>query len=86
MQQQAKKMQKKLQNIHIESEEEGVTVVINGQLEVQSVKISDEAYQKGVGTLEKTILYAMQKGLKKAQEVAAQNMQEMFGGLGLPNM
>ncbi|MDP2625227.1 MAG: YbaB/EbfC family nucleoid-associated protein [Candidatus Peregrinibacteria bacterium] len=82
LQKQAKEIKKKLKNIHIEAEENGVTITLNGEQEVISVKINDEA-MKDKGQLEKSILSALQKGLKKAQEIAAVNMKDIMGQMGL---
>lgn len=86
MQQEAKKIQKKLDNIHIEAEDAGVTITINGNMQVLSVSISDEAWSKGKGNVELGTKNAIAKGMKKAQEVAAANMKDIMGGMGLPDM
>jgi DNA-binding protein YbaB len=87
LQKQAKDVKKKLKNIHIEAEEEGIKIVINGEQEIISVEISEEAMQDRA-KLEKAVLNCMQKGTKKAQEVAAVNMKEVMDqlGLGMPGM
>lgn len=82
LQKQAKEIKKKLKNIHIEAEDGGVTVTVTAEQEVVSVKISDEAMQDK-GKLEKALLNALQKGLKKAQEIAAVNMKDIMGQMGL---
>lgn len=84
LQAQAKQIKKKLENIHIEAEEGGVTVVIDGNLEIISVSISDDAWSKGKRHVEESTKTATKKGLKKAQEVAASNMQDVLGSMGLP--
>ncbi len=86
MQQEAKKIQKKLENIHIEAEEGGIVVTINGNMQVLSVQITDEAWNKGKGHVETATKNAIAKGTKKAQEVAATNMKDIMGGMGLPDM
>jgi len=87
LQKQAKEIKKKLKNIHIEAEEEGVKITVNAEQEVISVEISDEAMQDKT-KLEMNLLKCLQKGLKKAQEVAAVNMKDIMGqmGLDLPGM
>lgn len=84
LQQQANQIKKKLENIHVEAEDGGVTVVIDGNMTVIRVEISDEAWAKGKEHICISTKNATQKGLKKAQEVAASNMQEMMGSMGLP--
>lgn len=86
MQKMAKDIQKKLGNIHVEAEEEGVIIVIDGNLKVVSVQITEEAYEKGVEHLQISIQKAIDKGMKKAQEIAAQNMKDLMGGMGMPSI
>ena len=82
LQKQAKDVKKKLSNIHIEAEEDGVKITINGEQEIISVEISNEAMQDKT-QLENTLLACMKKGLKKSQEVAAVNMKEIMDQMGL---
>ncbi len=87
LQKQAKDIKKKLKNIHIEAEEEGVKITINGEQEPVSVEISEDAL-KDKKKLEASILSALKKGLKKSQEVAAVNMKDVMSemGMNLPGM
>jgi len=78
---QAKEIEKKLKKIHVEAEEAGVSVVVNGKQELVSVTISDEL-AGDPRRIEKNIVAAMGRANKKAQEVSAQEMQSMMGGLG----
>jgi len=78
-------MQKKLANIHIEAEHEGVFIVINANMEVISTTIQDDAWERGKKHVETAYVEAFKKGMKKAQEVAAENMQEILGSMGLPS-
>ncbi|EKD92519.1 MAG: hypothetical protein ACD_28C00410G0005 [uncultured bacterium] len=82
LQKQAKDVKKKLQNIHIEAEENGVVITISGEQEPVAVKISDEAMQDKA-KLETSVLNAMKKGMKKAQEVASVNMKEIMEEMGM---
>ncbi|MFA5843119.1 MAG: YbaB/EbfC family nucleoid-associated protein [Candidatus Gracilibacteria bacterium] len=82
LQKQAKEIKKKLKNIHIEAEENGVTVVLTAEQEMISVKISEEAMQNRE-KLEKSVMNAMQKALKKSQEIASANMKEVMGQMGM---
>ncbi len=87
LQKQAKEVKKKLKNIHIEAEEGGFKIIINAEQEPISVEISDEA-MNDKKKLEESILSAIKKGFKKAQEVAAVNMKDIMGqmGMDLPGM
>lgn len=82
LQKKAKKIKAKLSKIHIEAEENGVKVVINGEQEPVKVEINEEAMEDK-GKLEVSLLSAMKKGMKKAQEVAAVNMKEVMDAMGM---
>lgn len=84
IQKQAKGIKKDLKNIHIEAEEGGVTITFNAEMEVVSVQISDEAMQNGKKSLEGKIEKAIGKGLKKAQQIAAEKMKGIMGEMGMP--
>ncbi|MBP7899068.1 MAG: YbaB/EbfC family nucleoid-associated protein [Candidatus Gracilibacteria bacterium] len=82
LQKEAKTIKKELANIHIEAEEDGVIVTINAEMEVMDVKISDEALQNKV-SLEKSLVKAFNKGLKKGQEIAAEKMKGVMSMMGM---
>ena len=64
-----------------------VTVAVNGKMEVLSVRIEKEAVDKDdVEMLQDLVLAAVNEALKKAQEMAAAEMQKATGGLGLPGL
>lgn len=86
MQQEAKKMQKKLKTLHIESEENGVTVIMDATMEIVDILITDDAWSQGKDPVRASLKTAVQKATKKAQEVAADNMKDIMGSMGLPNM
>lgn len=86
LQQQAKQIQSKLENLHIEAEVEGCTVVIDAAMNIIDMQISDDAWGRGKKVVEVSIKEATQKAMKKAQQVAAENMKDVMGGLGLPNI
>jgi DNA-binding protein YbaB len=88
LQQQAQKIQEELSNTHIEAEMDGVVVTIDGQLKVVSTIIEDTNIMKDQARLEKAITDAINKGMKKAQEIAAERMRGVMGqmGLNLPGM
>lgn len=84
LQKQAKQIKKDLKNLHIEAEVEGVKVVINGEQEVVEVNVSDEMLKpENKAAMEKALLAAFNKAIKKSQEVAAEKMRDMMGGLGM---
>lgn len=85
MQKEARRIKKQLANTHIEAEHEGVKVVINGEQEVVEIEINDEALQDKK-KLEKNLLQAFNKAIKKSQQVGAEMMKEVMGDLNLPGM
>ncbi len=88
LQQQAQKIQEELSNTHIEAEVDGIVVTIDGQLKVVSTVIEDSSILKDQSRLEKALTDAINKGMKKAQEIAADRMRGVMGqmGLNLPGM
>ena len=60
-----------------------VTVQITGELKIKSIKIDPEQVDlNDIGELEHWIEIAVRDGLAKAQEVAAEKMKPLMGGLG----
>jgi DNA-binding protein YbaB len=79
----AKEIQKKLKNIHIEADEDNVTITISAEQEVVKVEIKDETIDAGMKKkLESNLLSAFNKAIKKSQAVAAENMKGILGELG----
>lgn len=77
MRDQAMEMQKKLAQIKITVERGGVIVVMTADQKV--VAISGE-------TDHEKIKEAVNEALKQSQQVAAEEMKPLMGGLGLPGM
>ena len=79
-------LQMRLGQISAEGESGGgmVKFKINGQMEVQSCKIIDEA-MKDRELLEDLIASACNQALKKVREAVAEETQKMAGSLGLPS-
>ncbi len=64
-----------------------VTIVITGQQKLQSVKISPEVMSAGdVEMLQDMIVAAVNEAIDKSQELAANRMSALTGGLGLPGL
>ena len=60
-----------------------VTVQITGELKIKSIKIDPTQVDlDDIGELEHWIEIAVRDGLAKAQEVAAEKMKPLMGGLG----
>ena len=84
MQKQAKAIKKDLKKIHIEAEENGVIVVVTGEQEIISIHIPDELMSpESKGKLQKSIMEALQKAMKKSQAIAAEKMKVVMGDMGL---
>ena len=69
--------------IEVVAGEGSVTVQITGELKIKSVKLDPELIDfDDVEELEHWIEIAVRDGLAKAQEVAAEKMKPLMGGLG----
>jgi DNA-binding YbaB/EbfC family protein len=89
LQQQLLKAQEELASLNVEASSGGgvVTVVMNGQLQIQSVKISKEVVNpEEVEMLEDLVLTAVKEAQAKAQEAAAKKMGGLTGGLKIPGL
>jgi len=83
------KAQEELAEAIIEASSGGgaVTVTVNGQQQILSVKISPEAIDPGdVEMLEDLVLAAVNEALTKSQELAAKRMGKLTGGLNIPGL
>ena len=89
MQQRLLKAQEELGNETVEGSAGGgaVTIVMNGHKQVQSVKIDPAAVDpEDVETLEEMILSAIGDASAKAEQLAAQRMGALTGGLKIPGL
>jgi DNA-binding YbaB/EbfC family protein len=80
-----RKAQKSLakQIIEVEAGDGAVVVQINGELKVKSIKIDPEMVDlNDIGELEHWLEIAIRDGMQKAQEIAAETMKPLMGGLG----
>jgi hypothetical protein len=83
------KAQQELADITVEASSGGdaVKVTINGQQKIQSVKISPEAINPDdVEMLEDLVLTAVNEAIAKSQELAAQRLGKLTGGLKIPGL
>lgn len=82
---QLRKAQKQLAKeiIEVEAGDGAVIVQITGELKIKSVKINPGLVDfNDIAQLEHWIQIAVRDGLAKAQEVAAETMKPLMGGLG----
>lgn len=69
--------------VEVEAGDGAVVVQITGELKVKSVKIDPEFVDlDDIHQLEHWIEIAIRDGLTKAQEIAAEKMKPLMGGLG----
>ena len=93
---QAQQLQQRLARVQEELEQEtvevtagggAITVVVNGKQKLQSVKIDPAAVDpQDVGMLEDLVLAAVNEAMDKAQELAAQRMSAVTGGMKIPGL
>ncbi len=69
--------------IEVEAGDGAVVIQVTGELKIKSVKIDPEQVDlDDISELEHWIEIAVRDGLAKAQEVAAEKMKPLMGGLG----
>ncbi|MCL2038187.1 YbaB/EbfC family nucleoid-associated protein [Candidatus Saccharibacteria bacterium] len=82
-----KKAQKELAKeiVEVEAGDGAVVVQINGELKIVSVEFNEEVIAENEVSYDELAGYvkaAVRDGLKEAQEVAAEKMKPLMGGLG----
>lgn len=88
LQKQSKLVKEQLKNTNVESEVEGVTVVINGEFEVISIDVSDDSWKEIISSpqgkqhLIERLKKACAKATKKVQEIAGGKMKELWKQMG----
>ncbi len=64
-----------------------VTVVINGRLQVTALRIEAEVIKGGdAEMLQDLIIAAVNKGIRAAQDMMAEEMKKVTGGLQIPGL
>ncbi len=86
-QEKLEKIQQELEKATVEASSGGgaVTVVVTGQQQVQSVKISPEVVDD-IEMLQDLVLTAMNEAVKKSKELAASRLGALTGGLNIPGL
>lgn len=82
LQKEAKKVRKELANIHVEAEGRYVHVTVTGEQNVHALRIVNPAPSDE--ELCADIIDCTNRAMKKSQVVAAERMQGVMGGMGLP--
>ena len=83
------KMQEELENATVEATTGGgvVKAIVSGKLRLESLTIDpDVVSADDVEMIEDLVLAAVNEGLEKAQEVAANKMNSLTGGLKIPGL
>ena len=88
-QQMQERLQKQMQEMRVEATAGGgmVTVVVNGNKQIQSLKIDPEVVSKDdVEMLQDLILAAINDANRKADDQLGKQMSGLMGGLRIPGM
>lgn len=83
------KAQEELSQTTVEASSGGgaVTIVINGQQKIESVKISPDVVDpEDVAMLEDLVMAALNEAMAKSQELAASRLGSLTGGLNIPGL
>ncbi len=91
LQQEAMKVKKELENTLIEAEVDGLVITVNGEMKVEKAEFETDTLIPGLSAwqkeaLENAIMEAVNKWMKKAQEVAGDKMQGVMQWMGLWDM
>jgi DNA-binding YbaB/EbfC family protein len=89
MQQEMARLQGELEEKTVESSAGGgvVAVVATGKKEIKSISIKPEAVDPDdVEMLEDLILAAVNEALRKAEQMVAEEMSKITGGLNIPGL
>jgi DNA-binding YbaB/EbfC family protein len=64
-----------------------VTVVVSGKLQVKDIRIDPEVLKSGdTQMLQDLLVAAVNKGIRSAQELMAEEMKKITGGLQIPGL
>ena len=64
-----------------------VSVTINGRLEMTKIKIEPQVLEGGdVEMLQDLVMAAVNQGIRSAQQLMAQEMSQLTGGLKIPGL
>jgi len=89
MQAQMAKVQEELAEKTVEASAGGgmVTVVVNGKQEIMSLTIESEVIDASdKEMLQDLVVAAVNEGLRKSQEMVAEEMKKITGGLQIPGL
>ncbi|MBP9668112.1 YbaB/EbfC family nucleoid-associated protein [Candidatus Saccharibacteria bacterium] len=84
-----RKAQQKLkkQIVEVEAGDGAVVVRVTGELKIDDISLNPDLIDfDDIAELEHWIKIAVRDGLAKAQEIAAETMKPLMGGMNLPGM
>ena len=86
MQEQMKKVQDTIKDIQVEGESGGnlVKVVLSGDYEIKSIKISDEAKKEQYEIINDLIIAAYNNAKEKLKKKSSEELLKATGGINLP--
>ncbi|HHO76989.1 MAG TPA: YbaB/EbfC family nucleoid-associated protein [Deltaproteobacteria bacterium] len=87
MQEQAKKIQEQLGNKTVTTSSGGgmVTITMTGRQEIREIKLDPVCVDsRDIPMLEDLILAAVNQGIHRSKELAAEEMKQLTGGIALP--
>jgi DNA-binding YbaB/EbfC family protein len=87
--QQAEEIQKKMAQTSVEASAGGGTVIVkmNGQKQLQSVKIDPEVVKSGdVEMLQDLVMAAINEASRRVDQAVQSSLGGMLGGMGLPGL
>jgi DNA-binding YbaB/EbfC family protein len=89
VQKQMEEMQKQLEETEVEASAGGgaVTAKVNGKKEVLSISIDESVVDpEDVEMLEDLVLAAVNEALRSAEDMMAQEMKKLTGGMNIPGL
>ncbi len=88
-------MQKKMQEVKrtleetdfdLQSSDGVVKITMNGAQEVKAITVKDNLTQQERARLDAILKDTFNRAIKRSQEIAAQKMREVAGGLNIPGL
>ena len=87
MQQKMQEVQRNIKLIEVEGSSGGnlVTVILTGDYEIKSIKISDEAKKENLEVINDLIIAAYNNAKANIKKKSAEELSKVTGGLNLPS-
>jgi DNA-binding YbaB/EbfC family protein len=81
LQKEAKRIKKELEKIHIFAESDGIKITVAGDQSLVKVEILDDSVLSDARKVEKAFMDATNRAMKKSQQVSAEKMKSLMGGM-----